>query len=76
LRIAQTPQNQNREAVLIRARDRSGILLPGLPGKRYKRIARFFAAEPQKMRPKKEYENPRFYSGYGRAWIDKGAAAF
>jgi hypothetical protein len=48
---SKTPQNQNREAVLIRARDRSGILLFGLPGKRYKRIARFFAVEPQKMRP-------------------------
>jgi hypothetical protein len=34
---------------LSSARDRSGILLPGLPGKRYKRIARFFAE--QKMRP-------------------------
>jgi hypothetical protein len=41
---SETPQNQNRKAVLIRARDRSGILLAGLPGKRYKRIARFFAA--------------------------------
>jgi hypothetical protein len=30
--------------VFLGARDRSGILLPGKPGKRYKRIARFFAA--------------------------------
>jgi hypothetical protein len=37
------------EGVSLRARDRSGILLHGLPGKRYKRIARFFAQ--QKMRP-------------------------
>jgi hypothetical protein len=39
-----------RRPFLSSARDRSGILFCRRQ-KRYKRIARFFAAEPQKMRP-------------------------
>jgi hypothetical protein len=38
---AQSALERRKPKAFARARDRSGILLPGLPGKRYKRIARF-----------------------------------